>query len=96
MHFDISCNDAKRIIDQGGQLVDVRTPEEHARFALPGSINIPVQLIMASSRERLDPDRPVVVYCHSGTRSAAAENVLGIMGFKEVHNLGPAARYYQC
>lgn len=76
-------------------MVDVRTPAEHARFALPESINIPLQLL---EREhlRLDRRRPVVLYCHSGTRSAMAEDYLQQLGFSQVHNLGPATRYYQC
>ena len=33
--------------------------EEH----LPGAINIPLRRIDEEARERLDPSRPVVVYC---------------------------------
>ncbi len=95
MSSDISCAAAKQIINQGGQLVDVRTPAEYARSALPESINVPLQTI-DYAHEQLDPLRPVVLYCHSGARSATAEDILEMMGFEQVHNLGAANRYYQC
>jgi rhodanese-related sulfurtransferase len=38
-------------------------PEEFEEDHLPGAINIPLRRIEMQARERLDPTRPVLVYC---------------------------------
>lgn len=38
----ISPEEAKRLIDQGAVLVDVRDPDEHAREQIPGSVLMPL------------------------------------------------------
>lgn len=91
----IPCAEVKRILSRGGQLVDVRTPMEFYQGALPGAVNIPVQSIQAAQSE-LDPERPVVVYCRSGQRSAFAKMWLASMGFDEVHDIGAAYPYIDC
>ena len=91
----LSCQDAKTLLNQGGQLVDVRTPLEHQQYALPGSMNLPLQEISAA-RKRLDKNRPVMVYCHSGTRSEQAKSFLHNMGFNKVYNLGSVQNYSHC
>ena len=73
--------------DQGAQLVDVRGPAEFAGGHAPGSVNIPLQEIGERAGE-LDPSRPVVVCCASGTRSAMAAHRLRRQGFKHVVNAG--------
>ncbi len=91
----ISCPEAKSILESGGQLVDVRSPMEHAQFTIPGSKNIPLNDI-ASAEQHLDKSKPVVVYCHSGARSGHAQMLLNSMGFSEVHNLGAIQSYFNC
>ena len=69
-----------------GQLVDVRTPAEHAAGTLPGAVNIP----LACVRERLgelDRSRPVCVFCGVGQRSYNAARILSQHGFRTVYNL---------
>jgi rhodanese-related sulfurtransferase len=53
----------RRLLDQGAQLVEVLPAEEYREEHLPGAINIPLGRIDADAKDRLDPDRPVVVYC---------------------------------
>ena len=84
----ISCPEAKSIIEQGGQLIDVRSPMEHAQFTIPGSKNIPLNEI-GSAEAHLDKSKPVIVYCH-------AQMVLNSMGFPDVHNLGSVQSYFSC
>ena len=91
----ISCTDIQAIMGQGGQLVDVRTPMEFAQGALPGAINIPVQ-VLHGAPEQLDPEKPVLVYCRSGQRSAHAQSWLQTMGFRQVIDLGGAFYYLPC
>ncbi|MCW8928762.1 MAG: rhodanese-like domain-containing protein [Gammaproteobacteria bacterium] len=91
----LSCQDARSVLNQGGQLVDVRTPSEHQQFALPGSTNLPLQEI-GSASNKLDKNKPVMVYCQSGARSEQAKYFLNSMGFNQVYNLGSVQNYYNC
>ncbi len=52
-------------------LLDVRTPQEHAICRLPGSRLMPIQEL-PQRWEELDRDAELVVYCHTGVRSAHA------------------------
>jgi rhodanese-related sulfurtransferase len=45
------------------QLVEVLPREEYEEEHLPGAISIPLRDIDREARDRLDPSRPVIVYC---------------------------------
>ncbi len=68
----------------GHVLLDVRTADEHARGAIPGSLHIPVDDL----RSRLDeiPEGPVVVYCAAGVRGHSATRLL-VQSGREARNL---------
>ncbi len=85
---------AKALVEQGAQLVDVRDPHEFAAGALPGAVNLPLSMVPVKAQEVLDRSRPVVLYCLSGARSAQAQMLLQRLGFEQVYNLGPAQNYY--
>jgi rhodanese-related sulfurtransferase len=51
------------LIARGAQVVEVLGPEEFEEDHLPGAINIPLRRIETQARSRLDPTRPVLVYC---------------------------------
>lgn len=53
------------------QLVDVREPDEHAYCRIEGSLLIPLGEL-AGRADEISPDRPVVLICHHGVRSAQA------------------------
>jgi rhodanese-related sulfurtransferase len=92
----IECPEARDMIENhGAQLVDVRSPQEHAQSSLPGSVNVPLQIIQ-QAHDHLDKSKPVIVYCVSGARSAHAQSVLHSMGFDNVHNLGSIRKYLTC
>lgn len=67
-------------------LIDVRTPAEVARGAIPGARHIPLHLLPLSLNE-LDGSKPVVFYCQSGARSQQACNFVAAQGRKGVYNL---------
>ncbi len=92
----IECTRARELVnDHDAQMVDVRTPQEFAQGAIPGSINIPLQIINAS-HQNLDKSKPVIVFCRSGARSAQARSFLQQVGFDSVHNLGSIQKYLTC
>jgi rhodanese-related sulfurtransferase len=68
------------------QLVDVREPDEWAAGHIEGAILLPLGEVTVRARE-LDPERPVVVICRSGNRSASATGYLLRLGFRDVRNL---------
>lgn len=76
------------LLRRGAVVVDVRSAGEFAAGARPGSLNIPLGEL-ASRAGELDPAKPVVVCCASGTRSGLARGLLAARGFKEVVNAGP-------
>ena len=59
--------EARRLIQGGAKLIDIRDPDEHAREHIPGAANVPVAAI-----DRLDAgDCAVVFHCRSGARTQA-------------------------
>jgi len=91
----IECPQAREMVSNGAQLVDVRSPQEFAQGAIPGSINVPLQMIQLA-HVHLKKEIPVIVYCVSGNRSAQAQLFLENMGFSSVHNLGSIRKYLTC
>ena len=74
-------------------LLDVRQPMEYQQGRLPGSLLIPLGELHARVGE-LDPQKTVVVYCRTGSRSASATSMLMSMGFNKVLNMeGGIVRY---
>lgn len=70
------------------QILDVRTPEEWAAGIIPGAKKMNLHdPDFTTQLQALDKERPVLVYCRSGARSANAMKQMINMGFKEVYNL---------
>lgn len=70
------------------QLVDVRTPEEFAEGHLPNAVNININgENFDAETAKLDKEKPVMVYCKSGGRSAKAASNLKEKGFKNITDL---------
>jgi rhodanese-related sulfurtransferase len=56
----------QKLLDGGGQLVEVLPAAEYADEHLPGAINLPLKQLDATTAARLDLARPVIVYCWDG------------------------------
>ncbi len=67
-------------------LLDVREPWEFAICHIRDALSVPMNAIPSRLAE-LDPDRPVVVICHHGGRSAQVGAFLERNGFSDVRNL---------
>lgn len=70
----------KAKIQNGAQLLDVRTTEEFDAGSAPGSINISLDLL-TEQMGKLNKNIPVVAVCASGARSAHAVRLLKTNGF---------------
>ena len=77
----------KKYLEEGAQLVDVRSASEFNNGHIEGSHNIPFQTIDQKMKE-LDKNKPVIVYCAMGGRSNVAASKLKSNGFKVVNAMG--------
>ena len=68
------------------QLIDVRQLEQYGAEHLPGSLCIPAE-DLPTSLDKLNTDKPTIVYCDQGALSRAAAQVLVKSGFSDVHIL---------
>jgi rhodanese-related sulfurtransferase len=62
------------------QVVDVRGPDEHEAGHIAGDRHIPFDRLK-DEVDSLDRDRPVLLYCRGGDRSAAAAEALRASGW---------------
>ncbi len=70
-------------------LVDVREPNEYEINKIPGSVLIPKgDFLNGSAIEQLPQDKPVVLHCKSGVRSAEALAVVKGAGFGDAVHVG--------
>ena len=85
---------AAEIERAGVILVDVREPNEVADGVIPGAISVPRGMLEFHADptspyhlDELQPERRVVVYCKSGSRSALAGAALKALGYRDVAHL---------
>ncbi|NGY66201.1 adenylyltransferase/sulfurtransferase MoeZ [Lentzea sp. NEAU-D13] len=70
-------------------LVDVREPHEYEIVKIPGSVLIPKDKILSGEAfSELPQDKPLVLHCKSGARSAEALAALHKAGFKDAVHVG--------
>lgn len=85
---DVSNQEGEALLQSGRvHVLDVRTPRETSEGILPGAILIPVDQLEARLGELPKDDRPTLVYCAAGGRSAAACEFLESQGRRSLLNL---------
>jgi sulfur-carrier protein adenylyltransferase/sulfurtransferase len=87
----ISARDLKAKMDAGEDflLVDVREQNEYEIVSIPGSVLIPKgDIISGEALASLPQNRPLVLHCKSGARSAEALAVLHKAGFADAVHVG--------
>ncbi len=80
---EVDISIAKTMLDSGYGLIDVRYQEEYEEGSIDGAKLIPVHELRERMSE-LDDNRPYVVYCRSGKRSAVAALLLTQQGYDAV------------
>ena len=75
--------------DQPGAplLLDVREPWEFQTAALPNALLMPMGEVTSRAHQELDPDQPIVVLCHHGSRSLSVTMWLRQQGFENAQSL---------
>ena len=88
----ITATELKEMLDAGKDpyLVDVREPVEFEIVKIPGGVLIPKDRILSGEAlAELPQDKPLVLYCRSGVRSAEALAAVKAAGFSDaVHVQG--------
>jgi len=87
----ITALELKEMIDNGKdfELIDVREQNEYEIVRIPGSKLIPKDRILSGEAlSEIPQDKPVVLHCKSGARSAEALAVLHRAGFKDAVHVG--------
>lgn len=83
---EIDVQEAKRRLEQGALIVDVREQNEYDEAHIPGSRLLPLSEF-AERYQELPKDRPLIMQCRSGARSGRATEFLLGNGYREVVNL---------
>lgn len=68
-------------------LLDVRTPAEFESEHIPGSYNVPLDLLSEHAAELHRVGDPIVLVCRSGNRARQAEQLLRGVGLDRLHVL---------
>lgn len=92
----ITAEEARGLIAAGALVIDVRdAPEVAASGKVRGAVNISRGMLEFRADAEtpyhdaaLRKDRPVILYCASGGRSALGGKLLKDMGYEQVYNLG--------
>jgi sulfur-carrier protein adenylyltransferase/sulfurtransferase len=88
----ITATELKEMLDAGKDpyLVDVREPVEYEIVKIPGGVLVPKDRILSGEAlAELPQDRPLVLYCRTGVRSAEALAAVKAAGFRDaVHVQG--------
>ncbi len=85
---NLTPKEASSLIDQRKDLylLDVRTLGEYQQVRLGGARLIPIDQLVKRLAE-VPKNRPVLVYCAVGSRSAQVVNYLARHGYPEIYNL---------
>jgi rhodanese-related sulfurtransferase len=77
---EVSREQARKLIDDGAQLIDVRAEHEWEAGRIAGATHLPLAELAERAGE-IDKERPVVLYCRGGNRSTMASAALADAGY---------------
>ena len=77
---EVSRDEAKKLIEDGAQVIDVRTDHEWDVGRIAGATHLPLDELNERTGE-IDKDRPVLLYCRGGNRSTMAAAALAEAGY---------------
>ncbi len=78
----------KDYMDKGAVIIDVRTVGEYREGHIKNSKNIPLDTISSKVNEIKKLEKPVIVCCRSGMRSAQANSILKSNGIESMNGGG--------
>ena len=87
---EVSAEQARTALqsEQPPALIDVRERDEYEEGAIKGAVHIPRGYLELRIEQTVpERDRPIILYCAGGTRSALAARDLQAMGYSDVSSL---------
>jgi rhodanese-related sulfurtransferase len=85
---EVSTREAKELHARGDAVfVDVREPNEYNLGRVPGALPLPRGTIENRAESSLPRDKPLILYCGGGSRSALATDTLQQMGWQDVRSM---------
>ncbi|MBR0160511.1 MAG: rhodanese-like domain-containing protein [Oscillospiraceae bacterium] len=88
----ISFSEAHTLLQENPSitLLDVREEPEYLSGHARDALLLPVDEINAESAEAMIPakDKPIMVYCRTGRRSARAAKLLSDLGYEDIRDIG--------
>jgi rhodanese-related sulfurtransferase len=87
--------EALRKSDPDVTLIDVRSPAEFESAHIPGSYNVPLDLLPEHGAEIREVGSPMVLICQSGQRAKQAEQLLREIGLARLHVLTGGIRSWE-
>lgn len=80
---------AKKMMDAGVTVIDVRESNEYAQGHIAGAVNVPLSTLKQGEILQAAPDveKPLLVHCRSGVRAEKAAKILVESGYQHVFNM---------
>ena len=78
----------KNFQSRGAIIIDVRTSSEYNQGAIPGSKNIPMQILNGKINDIKKMKKPIITCCASGMRSGSAAVILKGQGIETINGGG--------
>ena len=70
-------------------LIDVRQPSEYSSGHIQNAVNVPLQTLI-TNLDKIPNDRPVILYCATGYRTAMGIMTLQMLGYTNVRAFPPS------
>ncbi len=84
----VSPQEAIRMMNQGALVLDLRKPEDYATGHLTGARRMDsAEILKAGESLKKYKDKPLLVYCDTGSLGASAARILAGQGFTKAVNL---------
>ncbi len=82
----VKVSEIRKIVENGGFIIDVREPHEWELGHIKNAVNIPMSMFRQRLNE-IPKDRPVYVHCRSAQRSYNVARALGQLGYDNIYNI---------
>jgi len=94
--FFVSAERARKLVNEGAMVIDVRTESEYYADPVEGAKNLPLS-DLPQKISQLCPAKEQVILCHclSGSRSAFGVAQLRKLGYQNCYNLGSSGRAHR-
>ena len=84
----IDVEEARRRLEAGGRMIDVREPREFSEWRIPGATPLPMSEFLERYEAELPKDEELMIQCRTGSRSDQVARLLLQRGYRAVNVAG--------